>query len=208
MVSHNNILPNHHYNKGAFEHVKLWFNQAARHRRRRLARQAKAAAAFPRPTAGLLRPAVRPPTQRYNYKLRIGRGFTLAELKEAGISAKKARTIGVAVDARRRNKSTESQAMNVARLEQYKSKLVVFPRGSKAKQGDSAKADLKNVAQNTHKHIIALPKASVAPKARAITKADKTFSAVATIRKARVDAKMFGKRQQQAAAKLAAAKAN
>ena len=36
---------------------------------------------FPRPIAGPLRPAVRPPTQRYNMKLRAGRGFTLEELK-------------------------------------------------------------------------------------------------------------------------------
>ena len=36
---------------------------------------------FPRPVAGSLRPAVRPPTQRYNMKLRAGKGFTLEELK-------------------------------------------------------------------------------------------------------------------------------
>lgn len=36
---------------------------------------------FPRPVAGALRPAVRPPTQRYNMKLRAGKGFTLEELK-------------------------------------------------------------------------------------------------------------------------------
>jgi hypothetical protein len=41
----------------------------------------QAEAMFPRPTSGLLRPAVRPPTQRYNMKLRPGRGFTLQELK-------------------------------------------------------------------------------------------------------------------------------
>jgi ribosomal protein L13E len=36
---------------------------------------------FPRPVAGALRPTVRPPTQRYNMKLRAGKGFTLEELK-------------------------------------------------------------------------------------------------------------------------------
>lgn len=201
MVSHNNILPNHHYNKGAFEHVKLWFNQPARHRRRRLARQAKAAAVFPRPTAGLLRPAVRPPTQRYNYKLRLGRGFSVSELKEAGIPVKKARTIGIAVDKRRRTKSVESQKMNVDRLAIYKSKLVVFPKGSKPKQGDTAKAELKNVAQNTLKAIIPLPKPFAVVEARAITKADKEASVFATLRKARVDKKIYGKRLVKAAQK-------
>ena len=41
----------------------------------------QAEAIFPRPVSGLLRPAVRPPTQRYNMKLRPGKGFTLQELK-------------------------------------------------------------------------------------------------------------------------------
>jgi len=45
------------------------------------ARVAKAKAVFPRPTAGALRPAVHSMTQRYNTKIRAGRGFTLAELK-------------------------------------------------------------------------------------------------------------------------------
>ena len=35
----------------------------------------------PRPVDGLLRPAVRCPTIKYNTKLRAGRGFTLEELK-------------------------------------------------------------------------------------------------------------------------------
>merc|ERR1712087_968964 len=110
------------------DHVKTWFNQAARKRRRRLARQAKAAAIAPRPAAGLLRPVVHPPTIKYNYKLRQGRGFTFAELKEAKLNKKEARTLGVAVDHRRRNRSAESLQLNAQRLKEYKSKLIVFPR--------------------------------------------------------------------------------
>ena len=201
MVSHNNVLPNAHYSKGYFTHIKTWFNQPARHQRRRLARQAKAAAVFPRPTAGLLRPAVRPPTQRYNYKIRLGRGFTMDELKAAGISAKVARTIGVAVDARRRNKSEEAKALNVERLQTFKAKLVVFPRGSKVKQGDTPKAELKNVAQNTLREIIPLPKAQAPLVARAITKAERTASVYTTLRKARVEKKLFGKRTKKASQK-------
>ena len=34
--------------------------------------KAKAAKLSPRPAAGLLRPVVHPPTQRYNMKLRLG----------------------------------------------------------------------------------------------------------------------------------------
>ena len=76
------------------------------------AREKKAKAIFPRPTAGALRPVVRPPTQRYNFKTRLGRGFTLEELKAAGIPKKLAPTIGIAVDHRRRNRSEESLAVS------------------------------------------------------------------------------------------------
>jgi large subunit ribosomal protein L13e len=36
---------------------------------------------YPRPVAGPLRPVVHSQTQRYNTKIRAGRGFTLDELK-------------------------------------------------------------------------------------------------------------------------------
>ena len=85
--------------------MKTWFDQPARKQRRRLARKAKAVAVAPRPVAGALRPVVRCPTIKYNSKVRAGRGFTLYELKEAGINVKEARGLGIAVDTRRRNKS-------------------------------------------------------------------------------------------------------
>ena len=86
----------------------------------------------------MLRPAVRAPTVRYNRKLREGRGFTLAELKEAGVGRKEARGVGIVVDHRRRNLSEEGKALNVERLKAYKAKLIVFPRkASKPKKGDS-----------------------------------------------------------------------
>merc|ERR1711931_65040 len=53
------------------------------------------------------RPVVSCPTYKYNLKQRAGRGFTLEELKAAGLSKKYAQTIGIAVDHRRRNKSVE-----------------------------------------------------------------------------------------------------
>jgi len=45
------------------------------------ARAAKAARIFPRPAAGPLRPVVHAQTIKYNKKERLGRGFTLEELK-------------------------------------------------------------------------------------------------------------------------------
>jgi large subunit ribosomal protein L13e len=96
-----------------------------------------------------LRPAVHCPTQRYSAKVRLGKGFTIEELKAAGLTARYARTVGIAVDHRRTNKSAESLAANVARLEEYKSKLIVFPkkRISKVKNGDSSAEECKAATQ-------------------------------------------------------------
>jgi len=77
------------------------------------ARQQKAVKIFPRPTAGSLRPIVHGQTLKYNMKVRAGRGFSLEELKAAGIPKKLAPTIGIAVDHRRRNRSLEGLQTNV-----------------------------------------------------------------------------------------------
>jgi large subunit ribosomal protein L13e len=128
MVKHNNVIPNGHFKKHWQNYVKTWFNQPARKQRRRIARQKKAAKIFPRPTAGPLRPIVQCQTLKYNMKSRAGRGFTLEELKAAGIPKKLAPTIGISVDHRRKNKSLEGLQANVQRLKTYKAKLVIFPR--------------------------------------------------------------------------------
>merc|ERR1719327_684616 len=77
--------------------------------------------------AGLLRPVVHPPTIKYNYKLRQGRGFTPQELKEAGVNRKQARSIGIAVDHRRKNRCTESLQLNAQRLKEYKATQLTGP---------------------------------------------------------------------------------
>jgi len=153
-MKHNNVLPNIHCHKKYCESsrgplkVRLSLFQATAKKSRRLTRAAKAAAIAPRPLQ-LLRPAVHCPTQRYSSKVRLGKGFTLEELKGAGLTARYARTVGIAVDHRRTNKSAESLALNVARLEEYKTKLIVFPkkRLSKVKSGDSSAAECKAATQ-------------------------------------------------------------
>merc|ERR1711918_267768 len=62
--------------------------------------QQKAAAVAPRPVAGSLRSLVHPPTARYNSKVRVGRGFSLAEIKAAGLGKREAQSLGIAVDYR------------------------------------------------------------------------------------------------------------
>ena len=207
----NNMIPNVHFRKingcqtGRKNRVfmRTWLDQAGRKKRRSNTRKAKAAKIFPRPAAGLLRPVVHPPTQRYNTKLRIGKGFTLDELKEAKIPRKLARTIGIAVDHRRRNKCTESLQLNVQRLKLYMSKLLIFPKksGKKGvKKGDTPRSELTNVAQNTCKTILPIPKPSTEIEVRAITAAEKEFNAYKTLKKARTNKKYLGSKMKKAKA--------
>jgi len=131
-------------------------------------------------------------------KLRLGRGFTLAELKEAKIPKKLAPTIGIAVDHRRKNRCVESLQRNVARLLEYKSKLMIFPKrsGKKGvKKGDTPRDQLPSAAQNTLKEIIPIVQEKKKISARAITAEEKEFNAFKTLRKARSDKKYWGKRQ-------------
>jgi large subunit ribosomal protein L13e len=138
MGKRNNMVPNGHFRKWWERYVRTWFNQPARKQRRRLARVAKATRVAPRPVAGPVRPIVRCQTVRYNAKVRAGRGFSHDELRAAGIHKKYAKTVGISVDHRRRNKSLESLQSNVARLKAYKSKLILFPRKLKTpKKGDA-----------------------------------------------------------------------
>merc|ERR1719498_214705 len=205
VMKHNQVVANIHYKKWWQRYVRTWFDQAGRKERRRANRQKKAAAIAPRPTAGSLRPAVHCMTQRYNTKVRLSKGFTLDELKEAGIPKKLARTIGVAVDHRRKNRSTEGLQENVARLKLYKSKLMVLPRKSKAKKGDTTRQDAQNVPQNTTKEIIPLPRAALKEKARAITDEEKAFSAKTALRTAWANKHYDGRKRKRAEDKAKAA---
>jgi len=121
-IKHNQQIPHNHFRKDWQRRVRVHFDQPGRKLRRRNARLSKAAAVAPRPV-DKLRPIVRCPTIKYNRRVRAGRGFTLAELKEAGIPRKLAPTIGISVDARRQNLSMESLATNVERLKAYRARL-------------------------------------------------------------------------------------
>lgn len=56
-----------------------------------------------------------------------------------------ARSIGIAVDSRRRNKSVESVLVNAQRLKEYRSKLILFPAHDKKKlrAGEASEAEQK-----------------------------------------------------------------
>lgn len=195
MVKHNNMLPNVHLRKHWQRFVKTWFNQPARKQQRAEARQAKATRLFPRPIEKL-RPIVHSLTKKYNSKLRYGRGFTLQELKQAKISPQFAQTVGIVVDHRRQDTSEEGLQFNVQRLENYKSKLILFPRrADKPKKGDIADATadkLKSaeaLKQNTSKHVIEKPKRKVREAFAKITKEQKDLKVFRKLRQLRVNQK-------------------
>lgn len=147
-------------------------------------------------------------------RLRAGRGFTLDELKEAKISAKQARSIGIAVDHRRRNRSEESLKLNVERLAAYKQRLILLPRrAGKPKKGDSdataIPADAVRSLQGRDGAFKIDRIGSVAEKPRAITDEERETDAClsravlcarlmpadATLRRARSDARFVGARK-------------
>merc|ERR1711988_858915 len=180
-MKHNNQIHScRKFRKYWQRYVKTWFNQPARKKSRRIARDKKAAAVAPRPIAGCVRPVVHPPTLKYNAKVRIGRGFSLAEIKAVGLGKLEAQSLGIAVDPRRRNRSVNGKQANEQRLREYKADLVVFPRNAKkTKKGWKAEASADETA--------------VAEQAKATT--------TRTLKAAWNDARLVGYRAKRAAEK-------
>eukprot|EP00283_Hemiselmis_rufescens_P004146 CAMPEP_0173423014 /NCGR_PEP_ID=MMETSP1357-20121228/3489_1 /TAXON_ID=77926 /ORGANISM="Hemiselmis rufescens, Strain PCC563" /LENGTH=221 /DNA_ID=CAMNT_0014386091 /DNA_START=42 /DNA_END=707 /DNA_ORIENTATION=+ len=196
-------IPNAHFHKHWHDsaahkgRIRQWHNQAARKHRRREARLAKAQAVFPRPVAGMLRPVVHCQTIRYNAKKRAGKGFTLDELKEAGINKREARGVGISVDFRRKNRTEQSLRENVDRLKQYKANLIVFPKKSnraKPKATDSSKGE-QGKAEQLIGDIMPIVKAAPKIVPYKITDADKKAKVFFTLRMERSNAKLVGKRE-------------
>ena len=128
MVRHNNMLHNVHLKFDWADKVKTWFNQPGRKHRRRVLRQKKAKLQAPNPTHKL-RPIVRGQTNKYNTKIKLGRGFTVKELKEAGIRGLSyARSLGIAIDLRRKDTSKETLDLNAGRIKEYLSRMILYPR--------------------------------------------------------------------------------
>jgi large subunit ribosomal protein L13e len=131
-------------------------------------------------------------SQRYNGKIKLGRGFTPKELKAAGLSSLPyARSIGIAVDLRRKDTANETLQLNADRLKQYISRMVLFPmkKGKYAKKPVVAEAKeeiLKGpdaTFQNTHPHVIPLPKPEPGYSFTTITKEMKDAIVYKTLRK-------------------------
>ena len=139
------------------------------------------------------------------------------KLQEAGIPRKLAPTIGISVDPRRANLSTEGLAANVERLQAYRARLILFPRKSgQHKTLDASKEEVK-AAEEEHGKIIknlgkVLPIENIS-KEEAVGEVDwvemcvGTEDEFVTLRKARSDARLVGVREKRAKAKAEDAQA-
>ena len=138
MVSKNNRVPNDHLRKDWFRRIKFYFDDPARKKRRQTARAIRAKKIAPRPVEGPLRPLVHCPTVRYNRKVRLGRGFTVEEVKAAGFEPSRARFMGIAMDKFRVHTKDEIKQANIERLKAYKAKMVrVHTKTEKLPAGES-----------------------------------------------------------------------
>merc|ERR1712072_338686 len=210
-MKHNNQIHScRKFRKYWQRYVKTWHNQPARKKSRRTARDKKALSVAPRPIAGCVRPVVHPPTVKYNSKTRIGRGFSLAEIKAVGLGKLEAQSLGIAVDPRRRNASVEGQQANVQRLKEYKANLVLFPRNAKqAKKGwakDSTAEECAVASQVTSQVVMKPAAASVAIEVRKITTEESQAHVTRSLKAAWNNARLVGyraKRDQERAEKAA-----
>ena len=201
MPVHNNPLQRPHLRKHWKGLVKTWFNQAGRKLKRRQHRIQKAKNIFPRPIDAL-RPIVHKSTFRYSGQPREGRGFSIEELRLAGLHPRFARTVGISVDARRTNKSAESLERNVKRLKTYIEKLVILPQNAgkpkTAKKGFLADSTAQiQEYQNTNKGILSIPSVALREKRVVVTKEMNEFKAHGYLRLERTNQKWEGRRKQK-----------
>lgn len=189
MVRGNHVITKQHFHKDWQNYIKTWFKQPLRKVRKFKLRNQKIKQKSPRPL-NRLQPVVNCPSNRYNQKFRLGRGFSLLELKKAGLHPKFARSVGISVDIRRINKislndNNDTLKRNVQRLKEYMSKLVLEPKGKKKDQKEN-KAQVVYKTQTNY--VMPLKKTKVKGfkqqvKARKVTEKEKKYSAYVDLRK-------------------------
>jgi large subunit ribosomal protein L13e len=117
----------------------------------------------------------------------------------AGIRRKEALSIGIAVDHRRKNRSVEGLEANIARLNEYKSKLIVFPKKlNRPKKGDSSAEELASATQ-FRGALLPITQSAPTETTRKIT-GTPAATAYHTLRIARSDKKLKGIREKRAKA--------
>lgn len=119
----------------------------------------------------------------------------MAEIKAVGLTPKYARTIGISVDHRRQNKSQETFETNVQRLKEYKSKLVIFDKKTKA-------SETVSYEQVSTSATFPIEQPAIEQGTRAVEVPEQ--SAYRTLRLARNDKKYKGIREKRAKEKAEA----
>lgn len=127
----------------------------------------------------------------------------MTELKEAGIPRLLAPTIGISVDHRRQNLSTESLSANVARLKEYRARLILFPRKiGQPKKGDATKEEVASAKKTVSSLKQSLPIVHTDATIKEISKSDMPEpiegGAYRKLRDARSEARNRGKREKRA----------
>ena len=110
----------------------------------------------------------------------------------------------VKVDPRRQNLSEEGLKANVERLQEYRNRLILFPRrNGKTKQGDASAEDVKAAKGNTVTSTSAiLPIKNVQEfEEGPIKNYEATENAYRKLRDARSEARLVGVREKRAKAK-------
>ncbi|ANQ09387.1 60S ribosomal protein L13 [Plasmodium coatneyi] len=205
MVSHNNVLPNVHLHKWWQRYVRVNFSKNIKKKKRRLLREKKRKANGGTPIEKL-HPIVQCPTQRYNFRSRLGRGFTLEELKGAKLNPLAAQSIGICVDKRRKNRCEETLKKNIERLEKYKKCLVMIPlKKNKTKNGiggipaDASKEVVKELRKKKQLRSIFKKERNTKPfyESMDVSKIDKSYLAYKTLRRAKLTERRKNKQQQK-----------
>lgn len=108
--------------------------------------------------------------------------------------------IGIRVDYRRKNRSVESIQRNVARLKEYRSRLILFPKNAKKLRSGESNAEELKMAQQVSGIIFPIvknKKSLKSEKARVPTDEEKKFNAYHSLRRARANARLVGIREKK-----------
>ena len=101
--------------------------------------------------------------------------------------------IGIPIDHRRKNRSVEGLEANIARLKEYKSKLIIFPKKmNKVKKGDSD-PKICATAKQVKGELLPLKAVELGETTR-VLKETPVVHAYSTLRMAQSDAKLVGVR--------------
>ena len=140
-MRNNSGIPKKTTKKHWQRHVKTWFHHPFAVARRAASRKEKAEQLQKRPLYWF-RPVVSCLTAKHSGQFRLGLGFTLEELKAAGLTVTDAKKFRIRVDKRRKDRNRETLEKNRDRLLMFKDALIVKTPSIMKKISDDEKKRL------------------------------------------------------------------